>query len=152
MFRNGLIFRIVGALLLIGLAAFGGVMAYRAGMAQGISQAPVVATAISKAAESGQVAPIPPMAYHGYGYGYGYPMVGPHFGFSPFGAICGSILFLFLFFGALRMIFFRRMWHGHWGHEHGPWGRHWENGVPPMFNEFHKRAHGEKTEEGKKEE
>jgi hypothetical protein len=44
------------------------------------------------------------------------------------------------------------MWHGHWGHEHGPWGRHWENGVPPMFNEFHKRAHGEKTEEGKKEE
>ena len=33
-----------------------------------------------------------------------------------------------------------------WGHHHGSWGRHWENGVPPMFEEWHKRAHGQPEE------
>jgi len=152
MFRNGLVFRIIGAVLLIVLVAAGGFMAYRAGVAQGVMQAPAVATAISKAAESGQTAPIPPMMYdRGYGYGYGYPMYGHHFGFFPFGAICGSILFLFIFLGIMRMIFFRGMWHRGWEghHMHGPWGKHWGNGVPPMFDEFHKRAHGEKPEDKK---
>ena len=155
MFRNGFVFRIIGALLLIGLVAAGGFMAYKAGVGQGISQAPAVATAISQAAENGQAAPIPLMMYQ-YGHGYGpgfYPhMYGfHHFGFFPFG-ICGSILFLFFFFGFMKMIFFRP-WH-HSGHMHGPWGRHWEGGVPPMFNEWHKQAHGEKptTEEGTKKE
>jgi hypothetical protein len=145
MFRNGLVFRIIGAVLLIVLVAAGGFMAYRAGVAQGVLQAPAVATAISKAA------PVPPMMY-GHGYGYGYPMYGPHFGFFPFGAICGSIFFLFLFFGAMRMIFFGGMRHHGWeGRHHGPWGRHWEGGVPPMFEEWHKRAHEEKSEDVKKE-
>lgn len=155
MFRNGFVFRVIGALLLLGLVGGGLFMAFKAGEANGISQAPAVATAISKAAESGQAAPVPPMMYgRGYGYGYGpgfYPMAGHHFfGFFPFG-ICGSIFFLFLFFGFLRMIFFRRMHHeGHW---HGPWGRKWEDGVPSMFNDWHKRAHGEaQPEESKKSE
>jgi hypothetical protein len=146
MSRNGpfIIFRLIGLLLVIGLIVGGGAIAYRAGISQGISQAPAVATAISKAAESGQVAPVPPMMYgYGYGQGYDYPMYGRHhFGFFPFGAICGSIFFLFLFFGFIKMMFFRRMWHGRHGH-HGPWGKDWEGGVPPMFNEWHKRAHGE---------
>lgn len=154
MFRNGLVFRIFGALLLIGLIAAGGFMAYKGGVAQGISQAPAVATAISQAAENGQAAPVSPMMY-GYGYGPGYQMYGRHhFGFFPFGAICGSIFFLFLFLGLMRMIFFRGMWRRGWeDHKHAPWGKDWEGGVPPMFNEWHKRAHDEKpAEDGDKKE
>jgi len=144
MFRNGLVFRVVAAVILIGLAVAGGFMAYNAGQANGISQAPAVATAIQKAADNGQSVPVPPMMYgHGYGYGYGgYPMGGHFFGFFPFG-ICASIFFLFLFFGLLRVVFFGRMHHGGM---HGPWGRHWEDGVPPMFSDWHKRAHGESTD------
>lgn len=140
MFKNGLIFRLIAVLLLLGLVAAGGYMAYRAGVAQGIAQAPEVA-AIEKSAENGQAAPVPPM--YGYGYGYGYPFGygHPHRFFNPFGMICGSIFFLFLFFGLTKMIFFRRMRHG-WGC-HGGWKKGWEGGVPPMFDEWHKRAHGE---------
>ncbi|MBC7875651.1 MAG: hypothetical protein H7Y59_00655 [Anaerolineales bacterium] len=145
MSRNGpfIFFRVIGVLLLLGLIAAGGFMAYRAGEAQGVMQAPAVATAISQAAENGQVAPVPPMMYqNGYGHGYGYGR--HHFGFFPFG-ICGSILFLFLFFGFMKMIFFRG-WHGGWGHHnHGPWSKNWENGVPSRFDEWHKRAHDEKS-------
>ena len=144
MFRNGLVFRFIGVLLLIGLIAAGGVMAYQAGVVQGVAQAPTVATAIAQSAENGQGAPVPPLMYgQGYGYGY-YPMYGHHFGFFPFG-VCGSILLVFFFFGLLRMLFFRP-WHSGWGgHRHGPWGKHWEGGAPSMFDEWHKRAHGEST-------
>ena len=153
MSRTGpfIVLRVIGFLLLAALIVGGGTMAYKAGEAQGISQAPAVATAISQAAENGQAAPIPPMMY-GYGlpYGYGYGMhgYGHHFGFFPFGAICGSIFYLFLILGLMKMIFFRGMWHSGWeGHKHGPWGEHWEGGLPPMFNEWHKRAHGEEPAE-----
>lgn len=152
MFRNGFVFRVIGVVLLVGLIAAGGFMAFQAGQANGIAQAPAVATAISKAAENGQPVNVPPMMYQnefGYGYGHGYPMMyRHHFGFFP-GAFCFSIFFLFLLFGALRMIFFGRMhhMHHHGGHWRGPWGRDWEDGVPPRFNEWHKRAHGEKPEE-----
>jgi hypothetical protein len=145
MFRNGLVFRVIGALLVLGLLGGGIFMAFKAGEANGISQAPAVATAMSKAAESGQGVNVPPMMYgHSYGFGYGYPMMyGPHhFGFFP-GGICFSIFFVFLLLGFMRMMFFRRMHHS--GHMHGPWGRNWEGGVPPMFSEWHKRAHGEAT-------
>lgn len=143
MSRNGpfIFFRVIGALLLIGLIAAGGFMAYRAGVAQGVMQAPVVATAISQAAENGQVAPVPPMMYqNSYGYGHGYGYGRHHFGFFPFG-ICGSILFIFLFFGFMKMIFFHGMHH----RGHGPCSRHWEDGVPSKFNEWHKHAHDEKS-------
>ena len=145
-----IVLRVIGFLLLATLIVGGGAMVYKAGMAQGISQAPAVATAISEAAENGQA--VPPMMY---GYGYGYPMYGRHhFGFFPFGAICGSLLFLFLLFGFMKMIFFRGMWHRGWGdHKHGSWGKDWEGGLPPMFDEWHKRAHDEKpAEEGDKRE
>ena len=144
MFRNGFVFRLIGVVLLLGLIAAGSFMAFKAGEARGITQAPAVATAISRAAESGPVAPVPPMMYgyghpnpYGYGYGFGY-----RHHFNPFGAICFSLIFLFFFFGFLKMIFFRRMRHGG-HHKHGPWGKGWEDGAPSMFNEWHKRAHNE---------
>jgi hypothetical protein len=152
MFRNGLIFRIIGVVVLIGLIAGGIFMAFRAGEAQGISQSPAVATAIVQSAESGQPVPVPPMMY-GRPYGYGYPMYGHHDLFFPFGAICGSVFFLFLIFGLMKLVFFGGMRHRGWeGHKHGTWGRHWENGIPPMFEEWHKRAHGEKPEDESKKE
>ena len=127
MSRKGpfIVFRVIGFLLLVALIVGGGAMAYKAGIAQGISQAPAVATAISQAAENGQAAPVPPVLYgHGYGYGY-YPMYGHHFGFFPFGGFFGALFFLFLFFGLMRMVFFRGMgWshHGHHGHGTRPEG------------------------------
>lgn len=156
MSRKGpfIVFRVIGFLLLVALIVGGGAMAYKAGVTQGISQAPAVATAISQAAENGQA--VPPMMY-GPGYGYGYHPYSfgyrHHFGFFP-GGICFSIFFLFLFLGLMKMIFFRGMWHRGWeGHKHGPWGKDWEGGVAPMFNEWHRRAHGEKpADEGDKKE
>jgi hypothetical protein len=153
-----IMFRVIGLLLVLGLIAGAAAFSFKAGEARGVMQAPAVATAIEKAAENGQGAPVPPMMYgygNPYGYGYGMRGYGHHFGFFPFGAICGSILFLFFFLGFMKMMFFRRMRHG-WGHHghHGPWGRDWENNVPPMFNEWHKRAHGEQpaeSDESKKE-
>ncbi len=130
--RGSFVLRLLGALLLIGLMIGGGVMAYQAGVAQGIAQAPVVAETLSKAAESGQGLPVP-------GYGYGYPVYGmrPHFGFFPFGGILGFILFLFLFFGLLRLVFFRPWaWHYDPMHGHGPWkGYYGPWGPPPWARE-----------------
>ena len=66
------------------------------------------------------------------------------------GALFGFLLLLFLFFVALRAFRFL-FWGPRWGwghHRYGPWGRAWENGVPPMFEEWHKRAHGQSTDTG----
>jgi hypothetical protein len=138
MFRKGkFVFGLVSFLLVIGLVAGVGIMAYQTGVAQGVQQAPQVAKVIEKAAESGGSVPVPPM--YGYGY-YPHPYGYPHFGFFPIGGICGSIIFLFFFFGFMRMIFFRRPHHGN-HHAHGMWGKDCEGGIPPIFNECHKRAH-----------
>jgi hypothetical protein len=156
MFRNGIFFRVLGVLIVLSLMAVGGFMAFKAGQVNGITQAPAVATAISKAAENGQPANLPPMMYgneFGYGYGPGpHGMYRHHFGFFP-GAFCFSIFFLFLLLGALKMIFFGRMHHmrHHGGHWRGPWGHDWEDGVPNKFNDWHKRAHGEQSKEENKE-
>jgi hypothetical protein len=132
--------RILSALVM--LAAIAGIayFAFQAGVAKG--------SPITIQAPSGQTAPAP--APYPFYYGYGMPFHRP-FGFG-FGFGCfGPLLVLFLLFIALRsfrMLFWGPRW-GHHMHGHGPWGRHWENGVPPMFDEWHKKAHGETTEEKK---
>ena len=134
------VFRIVATLVMVAAIAAGAFFAFNAGVAKG--------SPITIDAPEGQVAPAP---YPYFGHGYGMPFHRP-FGFG-FG--CFGILFT-LFFFVLAMKAFRFMaWgprFGHHMHGHGPW-RHGMDGknVPPFFEEWHKRAHGEAPAEDKKE-
>ena len=122
---NGL--RIVSALVLIAAVAGIAFFAFQAGVMRG--------SPVTIEAPSGESVPAP----YPY-YGYGMPYHRPHFGFG-FGFF-GFLITLFLFLLALRAFRFL-FWGSHWGHHKGHWGRHWEGGAPPMFEEWHKRAHGE---------
>jgi hypothetical protein len=134
---NNIALRIVAALVLVAAVGAIAFFAFQAGVAQG--------SPITIEAPSGETAPLP----YPY-YGWGAPFHRPFgFGFGFF----GFLILLFLFFIALRAFRFL-LWGPRWGwgHHfggHGPWGRHWENGLPPMFEEWHKRAHGERPEEKK---
>jgi len=129
--------RIVAALVLIAAIAGIAFFAFQAGVAQG--------SPVTIEAPSGQAVPAP---YPFYGYGYGMPFHHPFgFGFGCFGPLLALFL-IFVVLKSFRVLF----WGPRWGHMHGhygPWGRRWENGVPPMFEEWHKRAHGETPEEKK---
>lgn len=126
--------RIVSALVLIAAIAGLGYVAFNAGVAQG---SPVTINA-----PEGQAYPLP-YYYHGFGM----PM--PFFGFGCFGILI-TLFLLGLAMKAFRMM----MWGPRFGHMHGhgPWRHGWsEQGVPPMFEEWHKRAHGETSSDDKKE-
>jgi hypothetical protein len=128
--ENNVVLRIIAASVLIAVIAAIGFFAFRAGVAQG--------SPITIEAPSGETAPMP-YPYHGWGMPFHRPF---GFGFGFF----GFLFLIFLFFvalRALRVLFWGPRWG--WGHHHsghGPWGR-WENGAPPIFEEWHKRAHGE---------
>ena len=126
---NNVGLRIVSALVLVAVIAGIAFFAFRAGVAQG--------SPITLQAPSGETVPAP---YPYYGYGMPFHPWGFGFGFGCF----GPLLALFLVFLAVRAFGFM-LWGRRWGWGHrggyGPWGRHWENGVPPMFEEWHKRAH-----------
>ena len=132
---NNVGLRIVSALVLVAVIAGIAFFAFQAGVAKG--------SPVTIQAPSGQTAPAP---YPYYGYGYGAPFYHPWgFGFG----FLGFLIPLFLFFIALRAFRFL-FWGPRWGHHRGPWGRDWgERGLPPMFEEWHKRAHGEQSEEKK---
>jgi hypothetical protein len=135
---NNIVFRIVSALVLVVAIAGIAYFAFQAGVTQG--------SPVTIEAPSGQTAPIP-YPYYGWGMPYHRPF---GFGFGFF----GFLLLLFLFFAALRA--FRFMLWGPrwgWGHPggHSPWRHGWgESGVPPMFEEWHKRVHGEQPEDKKR--
>jgi hypothetical protein len=119
--------RILAGFLL--LAAIAGIafMAYQSGATH---------AAVVVAQTSGNTAPAP--------YPYYYGWMWPPFLF-PFGCFVPLIGFFLicLAFGAFRvMLWGPRRWEGRrmYGH-HGQWGENGE-GVPPMFAEWHKRAHG----------
>ncbi len=130
--NRSIVFRIIMALVLIGALVGIGIYAYNAGIAQGLAQNVQV--------EAGKAPTTIPL--------YGYPY-GPHFGwFGGFGFLgcLVPLFFIFLAFAALRGLFWfgPRRWHMH---HHGPWGMHSEGedeshaGVPPMFEEWHRRSH-----------
>ena len=137
---NNVTLRIIAALVLLAAIAGIGLFAYQAGVAHG---SPVTIQAPSG---SGQTVPAP---YPYYGWGVPFRPWGFGFGFGCFGPLIALFLF-FLAFRALGFLFWGRRWG--WGHRgmYGPWRHGWgEGGVPPMFEEWHKRAHGEQPEEKK---
>ena len=124
--------RIVSGVVLVAVIAAIGFFAFLTGVAQG--------SPITIEAPSGEGMPMP---YPHYGYGYG--MRGHHpFGFG-FGCLIPlvGVFLLVLALKSFRVMMWGPRWG--WGGRHG-WG---EGNVPPMFDEWHKKAHGESTEEKK---
>ena len=127
--RFGVLFWVVAIMVV----AVVGVLSYNAGVTQGL-------------AEAGRVGP---------GTGYVGPYIGgPGFGFGFFG-ILSFLLFFLLLFGLVRAFAWRGPgWYGRHERWHdgpdapGPWrrgggGSGGGEGAPPMFEEWHRRAHGE---------
>lgn len=128
---------VIGLVLIAALAGVGG-LAYQAGLAQG--------TAVQLGAAGAAGAAVAP----GMAWGWRGPLAfGLGFGlFGVFGLIFKIMLGFFLISLVLRLIF-----RPHWGWGRGPWMMHghgpWSHGgpdqgqnVPPMFAEWHRRAHG----------
>jgi len=115
---NGrILLRIVLALVVIAALAGLGVYVYNAGVAQGLAASGKFVAPESSAAP--------------------YPYYGRPFFFWPLG-LAGCLfplLFIFLAIVLLRRVFWRgpRAWGGYHGH--------WEKGVPPIFEEWHRKAH-----------
>ena len=120
--RNSFFIRLLGFVILAGLLVFGGFMLFRLGQAQGFAMSR--AAGIEAAPSTAPLAPIQP-PYMPYYYRH-------HFGFLPFGGICGAIFAVLLFFFALRLIFRPRYWGprfwGPFGWGPHAWGPHgWGN-------------------------
>jgi hypothetical protein len=121
---------VIGILVVLLLAVVGvtaGVFAYQAGVAQGL------VTSGKVVIPEGGVGVVP--------YGYHMPFYGGWgFGFG-FVRCLFPLLGFFLLFSLLRLAFWRGGGWGRRGWGHGGYGMVGGN-VPPMFDEWHKRAHG----------
>jgi hypothetical protein len=108
----------IGALIIVGALVIA-IGAYNAGVAQGF-------------VESGRIIASPTAATP-------YVYVWPHpwgFGFFPF----FPLFFLVFFFFIVRGLLWRGRWHGGWHHRY--------DGVPPAFEEWHRRAHAGQPDAG----
>lgn len=125
---NGrIVYRIFLAIVLLAVIAGLGVYAYNLGIAQGVAQ-------------SGNL-PAPSAGAAPY-----YPYFHGPFFFWPFGFPVLLCLVPLLFFGLFGILFRGLFWRGpgRWGGHYGPW----ENGVPPRFEEWHRKMHESTTQEG----
>lgn len=134
---NGrIVLRVLSGLVLVAVIIGIGAFAFNAGLTQGM-----VRTTQLPAGGSGN------MPYLFYGMPYGH--IFPFFGLGCF----GPLILFFLFFLALSA--FRHLFWGgtRLGRLHSrEWGRGSGEGLPPMFAEWHRRAHeGPKDETAKKE-
>ena len=110
-------FRWLWALAVVGLLAAVAVYTYNLGFIQGVVQSGTAAAA------AGTVPAVPMVPlYRPWGFHYGF------FPFFPF-------FFVFFWFLILRGLFWHRAW----------WGPRWydRGGVPPAFEEWHRRAHAQ---------
>jgi hypothetical protein len=125
--------RIIVVLVLVAAILGIGFYAYNVGVNQGLAQ--------QVTAQAGGTVPVPyPYYWPHYGFGFGFGFLG-----------CLIPLFLlFLVFGSVRALFWRGPWGWHRHMPHGPWGwrREGNKDVPPFFEEWHRRAHGESGESG----
>ena len=136
------ILTIVIVLALIAGATGIGFAAFRAGSVYGLSQSEAVAAAIRDNRASVDGGP------GAYGFamppGYGMPGGDMHggfrggFGHGGFGFGLGFLQCLIPLFGLFLLFAAFRFFFRPWGWRHG-WGEH----LPPMFEEWHKRAHGQ---------
>ena len=128
-----IVFRIFAGLVLLAVVAGIAFFAFQAGVAHGIALN--IPNTSSGAAASPYLYPWMPFGYFGWFPGFGF-----------FGLLI-PIFLLFLVFGSVRRIIWgpRMGWRHMDGEKmtHGPWGE----GVPPMFNEWHRRAHASQTGE-----
>ena len=125
-----IVFGVLLALVLIAGAVTLGVYAYNLGVAQGLAES----ARLSDLPPGAEVRPYP---YYGGPFWFHRP-----FGFGFFGCF-GPLLFIFLIFLLFRGLW----WGGRWGYGPG-WKRgHRDQGVPPVFEEWHRRAHGQETEQ-----
>jgi hypothetical protein len=138
MFKHFVFRGVVALVLLVALAAGAagvGLLAYNAGLVHGLAQ-------------NGQ-AGLPPAGAAPYPY-WG----GPFYRVGFFGPGLGllSCLLLFLGFGFIFTLVRGLLWGGMYGMWRRPWHRAWggpgaqaawEKGYPPMFEEWHRRAHGQ---------
>lgn len=111
--NNQSVFRalVIGALVVIGAAAIT-TGAYNWGLAQGIAESGRTIAALPAGAPFVYVWPRP--------WGFGFFPIFP-------------LLFFVLFFFVIRGLLWRGPWRGGWGYRYG--------GVPPAFDEWHRRAH-----------
>ena len=135
---------LVVLVLIVGAVAVGG-LGYRIGVVQGLAANPQLV------APQGNGSPVVPYVYGapyfyrgpwGFGWGGGFGFLGCLF------PLLGILLVFFL----IRGLFWGRGWHRGWGgHGYGPGGQDFGpggQGVPPMFAEWHKRAHGDQPQPG----
>ena len=109
------------AVLLLMAAIGAGMYGYNVGMAQGIAQS-------AAAAQTG-TAPAVPVMFYPRPWGFG-------FGFFPF----APLFFIVFWILILRGLF----WRGpRWGRGYGYGYGCGHGGVPPAFDEWHRRAHGQ---------
>ena len=127
-------------LVLTGAVIGIGALVFRAGVSQGI--------AVGAQLSAGEPALSP---YPAYLLATGRPWIGMG-GFGCFGVL--MVLFLlFLIFGAVRALFWRGPWGGHpmhhamWGTPPGSGTGDRARGVPPIFDEWHRRAHAAPNDE-----
>ncbi len=122
------LFRLV--MVFVVLAAIAGIalLAFNAGVAQGMA---------SKTAGL-QTQPGVPVTAVGWPFWFvGWPFLG----FPLFGVVIG-VLLLVLLIRAILFAFWGPRW-AHWRAGHGGWRHGWEQegGIPPLFREWHDRAH-----------
>jgi len=126
--ENRHVFRTVAIVVaIVGALTAAGFYGYNLGVARGLAESPAVVAPAASAAPGAAV----PIVVYPRPWGYG-------FGFFPFFPLLFVLFWLFV----ARALFWRARWGRGWGRGYGGYGD-CAGGVPPMFDEWHRRAHAQ---------